>query len=177
MDKRIGWSMIGCLAMAGTAQAAPLDVKTGSWDMTVTTVLSGLKLPPEALAKIPPEKRAQVEQMMADRNGKPTTVTRKACIKQEDLDQNKLLKSDNPNCTAQVTTQTATTLAATRTCSGNPPSTGKLNFTARDRENVKGTIDQEQNGGKVHIDIAGKWVSASCDGVPSNDAATTPPSK
>src|SRR5579863_8764845 len=85
-------------AVAWAADSVPLDVKTGEWEYTVTTQMTGLpqsaqhqmpSIPPEQLAKMPLEQRARVEaalkQAGAMASGKPTTTTSKSCIRKEDL--------------------------------------------------------------------------------------------
>ncbi|MDH4252244.1 MAG: DUF3617 family protein, partial [Nitrospira sp.] len=49
------------------ARAESLNVKPGAWEMTVTTVASGMKLSPEMAAKMTPAQRVQMEQMMKAR--------------------------------------------------------------------------------------------------------------
>src|SRR5579872_2042775 len=63
------------------ADPVPLDVKTGQWEATVTSQITGLpqarpQLSPDQLAKLPPEQRAKVEAMMA---GGAHTSTSKSC--------------------------------------------------------------------------------------------------
>jgi Protein of unknown function (DUF3617) len=68
-----------------------LDVNPGAWDMSITTLTSGSLIPPDLLAKMPPEQRAKFEQSMQARSGKPMTHTSKGCVTQEDLDQDRIL--------------------------------------------------------------------------------------
>src|SRR5271156_871304 len=88
--------------LAGTAAWAadpvPLDLKTGQWEYTVTTQMTGMpqaaagkqmpQIPPETLAKLPPDQRAKIEAAMKQASGmasgQPTTTTSKNCIKKED---------------------------------------------------------------------------------------------
>jgi hypothetical protein len=60
--------------------------------MSITTLTSGSLIPPDLLAKTPPEQRARIEQSMQPRSGKPMTHTSKECVTQEDLDQDRMLK-------------------------------------------------------------------------------------
>ncbi len=50
--------------MTSFALADSLDVKPGAWDMSITTLTSGSLIPPNLLAKMPPEQRAKFEQSM-----------------------------------------------------------------------------------------------------------------
>lgn len=68
------------------ARADSLKAKPGAWEMTFTTQSSGMLVPPDVLAAMPPEQRAKVEQSMQARAGKPTIHSVKTCITKEDLD-------------------------------------------------------------------------------------------
>ncbi|MGA2360569.1 MAG: hypothetical protein ABSF66_16325 [Terriglobales bacterium] len=65
----------------------PLNVKEGLWEMTVTHSMSGMPampdIPPDVLAKMPPEQRARMEAMM---KGGPSTDVRKECITKEKIE-------------------------------------------------------------------------------------------
>ena len=140
---------------AATAQS--FAAKPGAWEMTTT--MSGAIIPPDVLAKMPPERRAMVEQRMAQGQ------TRKSCVKQEDLDQDRFLRQDS-GCTVKTVTRTPTKLVMATTCTGERASTGTVTFEAKSPESVVGSIDQERSaGGRMHIGIVGKWLGASCDGI------------
>ncbi len=147
--------------IASTAHAASLDAKPGTWEMTIRMGGSGSTIPPDVLAKMPPDRRAMAEKMMA---GEGRMVTRKSCIKQQDLDEARFGQRERENCKVDVVSRTATKVVAKSTCT-DPKSQGTISFEAKDREHVVGTIDQErEGGGKFHVDIAGKWLSAGCEG-------------
>ena len=161
--------LITVLALACTPAwaADSFNARPGAWENTVTTSTSGMVIPPEALAKMPPERRAMVEKMMGDKNGGGgSTRTQKTCVKKEDLDQGRFLTRTREGCKVDVITRTPTRLVAKTTCTGETQSEGTLEFTAKDPEHVSGSIDQTMaRGGKFHVDIVGKWLSASCDGI------------
>jgi integrase len=74
------------------AFAASFDAKPGAWQMSMTTLIVGNPLPPEALESMPPEKRAKVEEAMKARAGRPITITQKTCVSQKDLDQDRIVR-------------------------------------------------------------------------------------
>lgn len=74
------------------AQAESFKVKPGAWEMTVTTVASGMKLSPEMTAKMTPLQRVQMEQMLKAREGKPHTTTLQSCLTKEDVSQSRIIK-------------------------------------------------------------------------------------
>ena len=87
------------------ALADSLDVKPGAWDMSITTLTRGSLIPPNLLAKMPPEQRAKFEQSMQARSGKPMTHNSKECVTQEDLDQDRMLKEPQEDGELQSTTR------------------------------------------------------------------------
>ena len=151
---------------ASAAGAAPLNARPGAWEMTVTTSGIGNVIPPEALAKMPPERRAMVEKMMAERGGKPNTSVHKSCVKKEDLERDRFAEgNDDSGCTRQTVSRTATKVVVAMSCAGTPPRQGTFTFEAKNPETVVGVIDQETGSGKFHVDVNGKWLGASCEGI------------
>src|ERR1700686_5486956 len=66
----------------------PLNIKEGLWEMTVTHSMTGMPaIPPDTLAKMPPEHRARVEAAMKQSGmGGPTADVHKECVTREKLD-------------------------------------------------------------------------------------------
>lgn len=152
---------------SSTARAEPLNAKPGAWEMTITTTGTGNVIPPEALAKMPPERRAMVEKMMGEQGGKSNTSVRKSCVRKEDLDQDRFAQGHADSaCTRNTVSRTASKIVVAMSCPGNPPREGRFTFEAKTPESVVGTIDQETGGGKFHAEIKGRWLGASCDGIP-----------
>ena len=100
------------------AQADSFNAKPGAWEMTFTTQSSGMLIPPDVLAAMPPEQRAKVEQSMQRRSGKPKTHTVKTCLTKEDLDQHRIIKEDDdePGCKTTVVTKSSAKLVFERAC-------------------------------------------------------------
>src|SRR5258708_25941019 len=98
--------------------AESVNGKPGAWQMSMTTLIAGNPLPPEALESMPPEKRAKVEEAMKARAGRPITITQKTCVSQKDLDQDRIVRSvkDDSNCTRNVLSRSATKLVMEQTC-------------------------------------------------------------
>ena len=145
--------------IATAAQAEAFAVKPGAWEMT--TSMSGNVIPPDVLARMPPERRAMVEQRMAQGNGQ----TRRSCMKKEDLDRDHFMRRQDADCTVRTISRSPTKLVMATTCTGERASTGTMTFEAKTPESVVGSIDQERNGSKFHIGVVGKWLGASCDGI------------
>jgi hypothetical protein len=175
MQKQILIRSIFMLAAAAPlgAHASPLGAKPGAWEATTTTVMSGItekqmpNIPKEQLDKMSPEQRAQVENMMNLRNGKPVTMTRKSCVK--DTDNMDKLTSDDParkDCKKKIISQTATSIEVEVNCTKPRTSTVRIKVEATSPENVTSITDMQGEGGvKMHIEGKSHWISASCEGI------------
>lgn len=149
------------------ASAETLNVKTGAWEMTTTTLITGMPASPDALAQMPPEQRAKVEAALAARAGKPSVHVSKSCVTREDLEQDNMIKSDDPACRKEVLSRSAAKLVVTETCSAPHASTSNVIIEAKTPENVVANMDMTQTGasGKIHVDVDGRWLGASCAGI------------
>jgi hypothetical protein len=123
------------------ASLEPLNVKTGLWQVTMTSTINGLP--------------------------KPNTSTYKSCVKKEDL--NKYPFTDpKGKCTWTVLSSTGSKMDASGTCM--PEGQGKIDFSMRlealDSENVKGTGQLTANGpgGTMNgnYSATAKWIGATC---------------
>lgn len=56
--------------MASCARADAFNAKPGTWEMTITTLTTGMPAPPDMLAQMSPEQRAKIEAMMQARAGR-----------------------------------------------------------------------------------------------------------
>jgi len=149
-------------ALPLAAHAEALEIKTGAWEVTENTAMSGMPIPKEALDKMPAEQRARVEASMHARagSGKPHTI--RSCVTQQDLDRGQLMRSEEPNCKCKVITQNARHLEMEEVCTGPEPSQAHFKFDATSNERYTGSIDMTRGDGKVHVDMSGHWVGATC---------------
>jgi hypothetical protein len=133
-----------CLAAIGLVAAnnvQPLNVKTGLWQVTMTTTIQGM--------------------------GTPRTHTYKSCVTKENLNQYPFADPDN-SCNYQVQSSTGSHMDVSGSCV--PKEGGKADFKitldATDSENVQGTGQLTLAGpdGAMHGDYSGKgkWIGASC---------------
>lgn len=163
-----------CIPMlALDAQAESLNVKPGAWEMTVTTVASGMKLSPEIAAKMMPLQRAHMEQMMKAREGKPHTMTLQSCLTKDDVSQGRIIKemededtNSEVQCKVKVISKSSSKLVIDKMCPGPSPSTTHFTIEAKTADSVVATGDREQQGsGKSRMEIKGRWLGASCEGI------------
>ncbi len=169
----LGAGPLSATVLLVASSLEPLNVKTGLWETTMTTTISGLPpIPPDMqarLAQMPPEQRAKLEAMLKTRyGGTPQTRTYKSCVKKEDLDKYPFTDPDK-KCTYSVLTSTGSKMDVRGTCM--PGSEGanvdfNLRLEALDSEHVKGTGQmaitsggQTMNGNYIGT---GKWIGASC---------------
>ena len=162
---------IAALAIALPLLAAePLAVKTGLWENTVTTHITGLKLPADQLEQMSREQRAQMEQMMKQMGvGTPRTTTEKSCITAKDLDGNSFLNAlEQPgqSCDYKQVTATSKKQEWTFQCkTQGTDATGRMTMEALSDSRVRGTMQTRMPEGNMDIKFEAQWQSAECGDV------------
>jgi hypothetical protein len=138
----LGAILLPATMLLAQGSAQPLDVKTGVWEVSMTTTINGAE--------------------------NPQTRTYKSCLKKEDLNKYPFVDPEK-RCSYTVVSSTGTTMEAHGTC--QPGSEGaKADFTMRldalDTENVKGkgqlalaVAGRTING--VYAATA-KWIADTC---------------
>lgn len=161
------WAAAFAIATPLYAYAASFDAKPGAWEITTTSRMQGMLIPAEALADMPPEQRARIEKAMQARSGKPGTRVRKSCVTQQQLDQDSMIGTDDAgDCKRKVVSRSATRLVLEKTCPAPRAYTAKWTIVARTPESLAATADLVQSGGgKIHLDIKGRWLGNSCAGI------------
>lgn len=154
------------LLMPLVASAADrLNVKTGLWEITATTEMSGLPpLPKELLDQMSAEQRAQLESQMKQVGGEPTTETSRECISERDLE--RPFESANPDdCKQQIVKSTRTMQEVKLTCSGEYKGGGTLRIYTPTPETMTGDLDisvGEETPMTVKAKMKGRWLGADC---------------
>jgi hypothetical protein len=141
MHKRIVF-VVAVLTATGLAAAslAPLSIKTGAWQVTMTSSVNGMP---------------------------PHTASYTSCVRPEDLTKYPFT-DPKANCSWNVISSTSSAMQANGTCS--PRNMGTLQFvmqlTAVDAEHVQGTGQLTGNtpNGAISGSYsgAGKWTGAQC---------------
>ena len=153
-------------SMSRCAFAESFNMKTGAWELTYTSVTTGILMPPEMLERMLPERRAKLEEAMRARSGQPQTMVHQGCITQKDLDQNNFIKEHGEGetqCATKVVSKSSSKLVLERTCPAPRASTMQISIDAKTPESVVGSIDGAIGAGKTHTDVKGHWLGASCD--------------
>ena len=149
------------------ALASSFNAKPGAWEITTTTLTQGMVIPADLLANMPPAQRAKIEKSMQARSGKPSTRVRKSCVTQEKLDQVDMIASDDDgHCKKKFISKSASKIVVESICPAPHAYTAKWTVEARTPESLAASADLVQKGGgKIHVDIKGRWLGASCAGI------------
>ena len=160
---KIVFAALVLAAVPAAGRAASLDVKTGAWEITQSTTISGNPVPKAALEGMPPAQRAKVEAAMRARADKAKTTVLHSCVTRKDLDRGELMRGENPNCKRKVIAQSARHLEFEEACGAPEPRTSHFKIDASSSEAYTGSIDMAQGeGGRVHIEMSGRWTGPTC---------------
>lgn len=146
----------------------PLNIKTGLWETTFTTAMSGRPpIPEEVLAKMPPEQRAKIEAAMKGAfSGAPKTRTSQSCVTKEQLNKD-LFSEDRKNCTRTVLKSTGSYMEIREVCENEGVKNEiTIQIEALNSENVKGTSHVTSGSGdrsmNVNMSFTSRWLGAVC---------------
>lgn len=152
--------------------ADALAVKTGLWETTSVSTMSGMpamNLPADRLAKMSPAQRAQMEQMMQQMGARgPQTHKTRSCITDKDLKEGAFRGADGSgqqNCKYTQVASSARHQEVTFQCnSDGHKGTGRMVIDAPDSTHVQGNIDVKTDSVTMNIKLTGQWLSSSCTG-------------
>ena len=163
------------LTLWAADKITPLKVKLGLWETTVTHSMTGMPampaIPPDALAKMPPEQRARIEAMMKQGGmGGPTTDVRKNCVTQEKLDKQSAFDVNKQECTRTVVSSTGSRLEMKIHCEQKQAtSDGTFVMEASSPDSAKGTMHLVSNaaGRNINMDFtfSSKYLGPDCGDV------------
>ena len=147
----------------------PLDTKPGLWETTVSTQMSGLPpIPPEALARLTPEQRKQMESVLNQRGGRGSTTSNKSCVTKEEMNKPFALNDTmKQSCKSTIVRSSSTEQEIRLDCNqGAMQGTATVHVEAVDSENVKGTMQMNANGGNnkmsMQSSFTSKWLGSDC---------------
>ena len=147
----------------------PLDVKTGLWEVTTVTNLSGqMPIPTDLLEKLTPEQRARFEERMNAKSMQPAKpIVSKNCLTQEQLDKGNSFTENRKSCNPTVVSSTKSKVEVRLECVENDVKVNaKVQFEAIDSENVKGQTLSTATGGDHTMNSSStfiaKWISPNC---------------
>ncbi len=149
----------------------PFDGKPGLWETSSTMQISGMampQIPPEQLAKMPPQQRAQLEAMMAQMGGGKPIVS-KSCMTKDSFHFDTGMGA-RENCTQKVLSQTSSSMTIHVECSRDKgTSSGDLTVERIDAEHSKGSMVMKatESGRPINMNMSftTKWLSSDCGDV------------
>lgn len=157
------------LTLWAADKITPLNIKEGLWEMTVTFSMTGLpamSIPPEALAKMPPEQRARLDGMMGN---KP--IVQKECITKEKLEKASAFNANkNGECTRTVVNSTSNKIEMKIHCEQKQgASDGTFVIEAVGSDATKGTMHVVSSAGdhKTNSDMtfSSRYLGPACGDV------------
>jgi Protein of unknown function (DUF3617) len=163
------------LALSTGAWAAdklqPMNVKTGTWEVTTTNTRSGTPpIPPELLARLTPEQRARMEERMKANSGEKTsTTTNKRCVTKDDLENGpKWGPRQEQACTRTVVSSTGSRMELRGKCEyENIKWEMNMVIEALSPESAKGstkiTGTDANHAMSSSSTFTAKWLSSSCE--------------
>jgi hypothetical protein len=175
-------TLLAPLAAWAADDIKPFDGKPGLWETTSTMEMSGMpgipagmpQIPPEQLAKMTPQQRAQVEAILKSRmsaaSGAPQTNTTKVCMTADSF-KNALDMSQRENCTSKVTASSSSSQTIHMECTqGKTNMSGDMMVERVDSEHAKGNMVMKTSGEanvnmNIKMSFTTKWLSADCGDV------------
>jgi hypothetical protein len=156
--------------------ASAQTMKPGLWEHSFTMksqsgkMEQGMAELQKQIAAMPPEKRKQMEQMMAQSGvamGSKVNVV-KVCVTPEDAARMDMPKF-NDQCKQEVIKRSASTMQFKFTCAGQPPTSGEgeVTFSSPTAYTSKSIVNTSVEGKpeRMTMDQSGKWLAADCGAV------------
>ena len=148
----------------------PLNVRTGLWQNTLTTMIGGDSLvSPNMLSHLSPERRARMEAAMRERAAQGGhTTTYQSCVTAEELKEAPF--ADKQNCTSTLLSSSSTEVKIQLACTMEDiKAQGTLQLQATSSTNVQGSGSGSatSNGQTMTTSsiFKGHWVKADCGDV------------
>jgi hypothetical protein len=160
--------LIVSAALPLTAVAEKLNIRTGTWEITATTQMSGAPAPPpELLEKMTPQQRAEiVAAYKAEAAKGPQTEVTRECITTEDVEQ-PFKSAGAEDCTQEIVRTTRTTQEARLVCTGAYQGSGVLRVTAPNPEAMTASLDLRAGEGRdqmtIKAQMQGRWLAEDCE--------------
>lgn len=172
-------TVVASLSAPFAFAADKLNVKTGLWEITSTTHISGMPpLPKEVMDQVTPEQRAQVEQAFkAEAARGPQTDVDRECITEKDLTR-PFEGADDSNCSHTITNTTRTTQEVRLTCTGEYKGAGLLRITTPTPETMTGSLDLKMGDTNeamtIKSQLKGRWLGSDCGEEDATDMQDEP---
>lgn len=162
--------LLACLCTGAWSQ----KVSPGLWEQSMTMktqsgqLEQGMAQMQKELAKLPPDQRKMMEQMMAGRGvgmapGQPTTV--RVCISPEQAARDEMPQHDG-RCKQTEVQRSGSTVKFKFSCTGQPPTSGEGEYTFESSKANSGrvVVDTVAAGKpeRMEMQSRGRWLAADC---------------
>lgn len=170
--------IVSLTILLGTTWAASAQtMKPGLWESSQKVQMGGgsmskeMAAAQEQMAKMPPEQRKMMEEMMAKQGvsmsmgaGGPGTVAIKMCMTKEMVDKDEIPAAQG-DCTSTKSPRVGNTMKIAFNCT-KPPSSGEgqITFNGPDSYSMKMAVTTTVKGQpqKVDMDGTGRWLGTDC---------------
>ena len=167
-NKLIGLGVAGAaylLVPLPAVSAEQLSIKTGLWEITSSTQLSGTpQLPKDVTAKMTPQERAKLEADLKTAAKEPKKNVDRSCITKKDVENP--FHGVSENCKQSIVRTTRTTQEVRLVCTGATKGTGLIRITAPTPESMAGVMDIKMGDGadalNLKANLTGRWLGAEC---------------
>jgi hypothetical protein len=160
------------LAAPCLAVGVSFDVKPGLWELQTSGSASGIpQIPPDALAKLPPDQRVIATAMlMAIVAQASMPHTMQFCVTPEQIRQGlDLNRMGGKDCQRTVQSSSPKGLDMQVDCTGRDAMSGDVHLRVVDRETLKGDVDVRAgigaNSMTIRQSLHGRWLGAACGDV------------
>lgn len=158
------------------ASASAQSMKPGLWEITQQMKTGSgemndkMAAMQQQVAKMPPEQRKMMEDMMAKQGVKmgaagPGGMSVKTCMTREMVERNHVAPTQQGDCTTTPSPRVGNTMKIAFTCT-KPPSSGEgeITFSGSDAYNMKMKVNTQMRGKPETMDMesSGKWLGADC---------------
>jgi hypothetical protein len=166
-------------ALAAVTAASAQNLKPGLWELNNKMTSSSGQMEQAMaqaqaqMAKMPPEQRKKMEEMMAKQGvgmstGSGGGMSVKICMTKEMVERNEMPTQNQGDCKTTTTPRSGNSMKMSFVCT-NPPSSGEGEFTYVSSEAYTSkmtTVTQVQGKPeKMTMDASGKWLSADCGAI------------
>jgi len=178
MHKIFLLGLLAVMPLAARAQdkITPLNVKLGLWEATNTMTTTGAPpIPEETLAKMTPEQRARIEEVIKKRgigSGTPQTNVYKSCVTREKLDREMAFDDKHHECTHTVISSSSSHAEVKLHCddpNNHVITDGTVTVDALSSESAKivGHMIASGSGHNMNVDfnITSKYLGPDCGAV------------
>jgi hypothetical protein len=167
---------VAAFAAFGAHAQAQVQLKPGLWEQVATLksqsgqIEKAMAEAQAQVAKLPPEQRRQIEQMMAERGvgiGNGATTVR-ICLTAADVAQNNI-PVQGGDCTQKVLNRDGNTTSIAFSCKTDPPAsgTGEIRVVSPTSNLVSATVDTQVNGqpDRLVTTQKGTWLGDDCGSI------------